>query len=280
MKIKELLQEKGYSNKEIKSLLETGKVFYQGLPTSDARRECKEKDIEIRPRSPKMKPGRDPVILYRGQGYVVCYKPAGYLSVRARSRHKDPNMMGFVYNLVGEAHAVHRLDEATSGLMLVATDTKIQLKLKEQLEKREIERRYWAIASGHLSKKLKVDTFLVENRGDGKKGSKPKGSRDFGKRAISHFKPEQKLSGATLVQCQLETGRTHQIRIHLSEQGHPILGETLYSSPRISERAPRLALHAYSLSFDDPTTGEKQIFRIPLPDDLDKLKRTLEHGLD
>lgn len=281
MIIKEVLQKQGYSNKEQKSLLNTGKVFYQGLPTADGRRECKERDVEIRPRAPKMKPGRDPVLLHKGDGFVVCYKPVGYLSVRAKNRHKDPNMMGFVYQLFGSALPVHRLDEETSGLMMIATDEKTQQKLKEQLEKREIQRRYWAFASGYLSKNMTIDTILTRRKKDGKRGSidpnqwQTKEEREQNRRAISHFKPLEKLNGATLVECQLETGRTHQIRIHLSEQAHPILGEKLYSSHRIAERAPRLALHAYSLSFQDPNTGEKLLFRIPLPDDLEKLKRTL-----
>lgn len=276
MIIKDYLKAQGHSNKECKSLLETGKVFLQGMPTSDGRRECKEKNIEIRPRAPRMKPGRDPVILHKGEGFVVCYKPAGYLSVRAANRHKDPNMMGFVYNLLGEAHAVHRLDEDTSGLMLVATDEKTQILLKTQLEKREIERRYWALASGHMSKETTVDNILFRNRGDGKRGS-IKVREEDGKRAISHFKPLEKLNGATLVQCQLETGRTHQIRIHLAEQGHPVLGEKLYSTARMAVRAPRLALHAFSLSFQDPASGVVLLFRIPFADDLDKLRRTLAH---
>ena len=104
-----------------------------------------------------------------------------------------------------------------------------------------------------------------------------KEATDKGQRAITHVQPLQKLSGATMVQCTLETGRTHQIRIHLSEAKHPVLGDTLYGSARLRERAPRLALHAYSLSFDHPKTGEKKLFRIPLADDLEKLRRTLEH---
>jgi 23S rRNA pseudouridine1911/1915/1917 synthase len=276
MIIKDYLKSQGHSNKECKSLLDTGKVFLQGMPTSDGRRECKEKDLEIRPRAPRMKPGRDPVVLHKGEGFVVCYKPAGYLSVRAANRHKDPNMMGFVYTLLGEAHAVHRLDEETSGLMLIATDVKTQELLKGQLERREVERRYWALASGHISKELTIDNILFRNRGDGKRGSAKVRSEE-GKRAISHFKPLEKLNGATLVQCQLQTGRTHQIRIHLAEKGHPVLGEKLYSSPRMSERSPRLALHAYSLSFQDPKSGVSLLFRIPFADDLDKLRRTLAY---
>ena len=82
------------------------------------------------------------------------------------------------------------------------------------------------------------------------------------------------------VAVQIITGRTHQIRIHLSESKHPVLGDTLYGSPRLKERAPRLALHAYSLSFEHPRTGEKHLLRIPLADDLEKLRRTLAHDFN
>ena len=277
--ITNLLSAQGYSTKTIKSLLQTGKVFIQGMPTADGRREAKSADIEVRPNAPRLKPGRDPVILHRDDDFVVVYKPAGFLSVRASGRHQERNMMGFVYKICGEAYPVHRLDEDTSGLMLVALTEFGQQKLKAQLEARTVSRRYWALISGHWTKKKTIDNVLHRDRGDGLRGTREKAA-DKGQRAITHIQPLQKLSGATMVQCTLETGRTHQIRIHLSEAKHPVLGDTLYGSPRLKERAPRLALHAYSLSFEHPRTGEKHLFRIPLADDLEKLRRTLAHGLN
>jgi 23S rRNA pseudouridine1911/1915/1917 synthase len=271
-----ILSEQGHSAKTIKSLLQTGKVFFQGMPTSDGRREAKVSEIEVRQNAPRLKPGRDPVILHRDDDFVVVYKPAGLLSVRAAGRHQDRNMMGFVYKICGEAYPVHRLDEDTSGLMLVALTEFGQKRLKEQLEARTVSRRYWALISGHWTKKKTIDNILHRDRGDGLRGTRDRAA-DKGQRAITHVQPLQKLSGATMVQCTLETGRTHQIRIHLSEAKHPVLGDTLYGSARLKERAPRLALHAYSLSFNHPRTGDKKLFRIPLADDLEKLRRTLEH---
>ena len=277
--ITKILGEQGYSAKTIKSLLNTGKVFIQGMPTADGRRDAKPTEIEVRPNAPRLKPGRDPVILYRDSDLVVVYKPAGLLSVRAAGRHQDRNMMGFVYKICGDAYPVHRLDEDTSGLMLVALTEFAQQHLKTQLESRTISRRYWAIISGHWTKKKTIDTVLHRDRGDGLRGTRKKAA-DKGQRAITHIQPLQKLSGSTMVQCTLETGRTHQIRIHLSESKHPVLGDTLYGSPRLKERAPRLALHAYSLSFEHPRTGEKHLLRIPLADDLEKLRRTLAHDFN
>ena len=132
--IQDILKEQGHSNKQIKSLLDTGKVFLQGMPTADGRRDVKAKDVEVRPNAPRLRPGRDPVLLFRDPDFAVVYKPAGYLSVRAANRHRDPNIMGFVHRLCGEALPVHRLDEETSGLMLVALTDLVKRKLKEQLE--------------------------------------------------------------------------------------------------------------------------------------------------
>lgn len=292
--IEEHLQAKGHETKEIRSLLENGKVFLRGLPVGDGRRTADIADIVVKPNAPRLKPGRDPVLLHTDDEFVVVYKPSRFLSVRASHRHEDKNMMGFVYNLFGAAFPVHRLDEGTSGLMLVALTEGTQQILKDALERREIARRYFAIGSGYFIKARTVDSILQRNRGDGKRGSvaaktKPERmqhkkqppkptetiSADIGKRAVSHFTPIEQLQGASLIECQLETGRTHQIRIHLSELGHPVLGDDLYSSVRVAERSRRLALHAYSLTLEHPQSKEQMQFEIPLPDDMEKMRRTL-----
>src|SRR6056300_1582692 len=236
--IQEILQQQGHSAKTIKSYLATGKVFLQGFPVGDGRREAKPTDVMVQPNAPRLRPGRDPVLLHRDPDFVVVYKPAGYLSVRAANRHQDPNMMGFVFKLCGNALPVHRLDEDTSGLMLVALTDYGQTRLKKQLEERTVSRRYWALISGHWTKKKTIDNVLHRNRGDGLRGTRERAA-DKGQRAITHIQPLEKLSGATMVQCVLETGRTHQIRIHLSEAKHPVLGDTLYGSHRMKDRAPR-----------------------------------------
>jgi 23S rRNA pseudouridine1911/1915/1917 synthase len=273
--LKEHLKNLGHNSKEIKSLLQHGKVFYCSVPTADGRRLVDASKIDIRPRAPRIKVGRDPVIVHRAKGYVVVYKPANYLSVRAPYRHKDPNILGFVYSLFNSAYAVHRLDEETSGLMLVATTETMQNNLKELLENRLIERKYLAICGGYIQKPLHVDTMFIRNRGDGKRGSTKK-QDDQARRAISHFKPMEKLHKATLVEATLETGRTHQIRIHLSENNHAILGDKLYGSRHSSGKSNRLALHASTLGFNDPSSAERLSFLSPLADDLERLRRMLE----
>ena len=124
---------------------------------------------------------------------------------------------------------------------------------------------------------------LVRNRGDGRRGSADDGK---GKHAVTHVQPREHFGDAyTLVECRLETGRTHQIRIHLAESGHPICGERVYSAPLGSKLkdqslAPRVALHAAELGFIHPDTGEEMRFASQLPKDLKEVQKRLAkiHG--
>ena len=217
--------------------------------------------------------GRDPVILHKEKGFVVVWKPGNYLSVPASNRRNEYSVISFVRRICGSAHAVHRLDEGTSGLILVATDTATQENLKSSLEARQIHRTYLALAKGHLQGKRKIDTILLRNRGDGLRGSR-KRSDAPGKRAITYIRPLELLKKTTLVEAVLETGRTHQIRIHLSEAKHPVLGDTLYN-PKARWDETRLALHAWKLSFPHPQTKKVTHFTAPLADDLERLRRNL-----
>ena len=120
-----------------------------------------------------------------------------------------------------------------------------------------------------------IRSNLVRDRGDGRRGSTT--LPDVGKRAVTHITVEEQFRGYTLLSCRLETGRTHQIRIHLSESGHPVCGDKVYcrraNGDVIEDKsgAPRLALHATELGFQHPVTGEKLHWSSPLPPDMTKL---------
>jgi 23S rRNA pseudouridine1911/1915/1917 synthase len=153
---------------------------------------------------------------------------------------------------------VHRLDKETSGLVVFTRTWLAKQSLSNQFRHHTVERRYLAIAHGDVRSRT-VRTFLVEDRGDGRRGSargthpeKASGARE----AITHVERIEPLHGATLVACRLETGRTHQIRIHLSECGHPIVGERVYVRGFAGTllEAPRLMLHAAELGFEHPAT--------------------------
>lgn len=167
---------------------------------------------------------------------------------------------------------VHRLDKETSGLVVFTRTWAAKKSLSSQFRFHTIERRYLAIAHGRVRPRT-IRSTLVDNRGDGLRGS-GKGGRS----AVTHVEVVERLQRATLVACKLETGRTHQIRIHLAEAGHPIVGERVYIRDYQGEiiPAPRLMLHAAELGFEHPTTKTRVRFEDPPPADfnavLDRLR--------
>jgi len=170
--------------------------------------------------------------------------------------------------------AVHRLDRDTSGLMVFARTAECERRLVRMFARHVVERAYVAVAHGRVEAQT-IDTWLVRNRGDGLRGSSPLGEAAEGaQRAITHLRPMEYLPDYTIVECRLETGRTHQIRIHLAERGHMLCGEKTYMhalrGPEIEDTsgAPRHALHAAELAFVHPMTGVPMRFRMPLPKDL------------
>ncbi|MCB9673525.1 MAG: RluA family pseudouridine synthase [Alphaproteobacteria bacterium] len=274
MRLIDHLRAGGSSSREARALLDSGKVWLHGVPTRDGGREVDPAHVAVRPNAPRITVGRDVSIVWRDPRLAVVVKPAGMLAVPAPKR-RETNVLAEVGRIAGAALPVHRLDEGTSGLMLVAFDAEAQEALKAQLEAHTVERRYLALAAGVLRRSpVTVDTTLVRDRGDGLRGSGAPGASG-GKRAVTHLRTVEVLGRSSLVEATLETGRTHQVRIHCAEQGCPILGDALYGGRGVARAAPRVALHAYVLAFAHPGTGEALRFEIPLADDLEGLRRRL-----
>ncbi len=271
------LRSLGISNKEAEALLNNGKVIYCGLPTSDKGREVDAARVEIRRDAPKLQPGRDIVVLYRDDHLLVISKPAGMMSVSAVGRRGEKNVIGVVRRLFGAAFPVHRLDEETSGLMMIALTEECQSAIKAILFEHKVERRYLAIVKGLFpSRPCTVKSQMVRNRGDGLRGKTSASGEDGAREAVSHLKLIEHLGkNASLVEARLETGRTHQVRIHLSDEGYPILGDDLYAPLNVTRSAPRLALHSFKMEIKHPFTDEQLSFEIPLADDLEALRRLL-----
>lgn len=265
------------SNKEAKDLMDTGKVTYRGIPTTDGGREVDVSLVAIKRDAPRIQPNRDLAVIFRDQHMVVVYKPSGMLSVSAAGRHDVKSVIGVVRHLFGSAFPVHRIDEGTSGIMMVALTEKCQRLIKAILFDHRIERGYLALVSGWFQAgPCTMRTLMVRNRGDGLRGSSDDADEDGAKEAITHIKLIEHLGKkASLVEARLETGRTHQVRIHLNEKKHPILGDDLYGSPAARHASPRLALHAYKLALKHPVTGKYMSFEAPLADDLEVLRRRL-----
>jgi 23S rRNA pseudouridine1911/1915/1917 synthase len=177
---------------------------------------------------------------------------------------------------------VHRLDRETSGLMMFTRTAHAKRALATQFREHTIDRVYHAIAHGAVAA-ARVETYLLPDRGDGLRGSYGVFRRAKGdvppdaKYAVTHVIPIAGLARATLVECRLETGRQHQIRVHLSELGHPLVGERVYirdyAGPRIE--APRPMLHARTLGFAHPRTGERMRFERDPPDDFRAMVESL-----
>jgi 23S rRNA pseudouridine1911/1915/1917 synthase len=188
-----------------------------------------------------------------------------------------------------EVRAVHRLDRDTSGLMVFARTAEAEQKLIRMFAKHDVQRAYVAVVHGNMDANT-IDTWLVRDRGDGLRGSTPEGAAEGARRAITHVRPMEYVAsphapaGYTIAECRLQTGRTHQIRIHLSEIGHPLCGEKVYThalgAKPIDDAscAPRQALHAAELAFVHPLTQQPLRFRMALPADLKEWLQALRRG--
>jgi len=172
-------------------------------------------------------------------------------------------------------HVVQRLDKGTSGVLVFARSRTIAEGLRRQLRAHSMVRQYQAVVHGVIGGGT-YRSHLVTNRGDGMRGSwehsrSPAVRRaQGGKLAVTHVEVFEGLRGATLLGCRLETGRTNQIRIHLSEAGHPLLGDRVYMRGFAARElpAPRLMLHAASLAFEHPRSSKTVSFDLPLPEDM------------
>jgi 23S rRNA pseudouridine1911/1915/1917 synthase len=174
--------------------------------------------------------------------------------------------------------AVHRLDKETSGLVVFARTVEADRHLGRQFRAHSTDRLYLALVRGR-AKEARIESWLVRDRGDGRRGSSPRPGE--GQRAVTHVRVVEYLGAYTLVECQLETGRTHQVRIHLGESGTPLCGERVYDRPLHGKPVPdgsgakRIMLHAAMLGFDHPATGKRMHFTSPLPKDMAMLLKRL-----
>jgi 23S rRNA pseudouridine1911/1915/1917 synthase len=225
-------------------------------------------------------------LLFFDRDLVVVDKPAGMLAVADEPGNKDV-LAEHVRTLLRRADGggkdsglgvVHRLDRDTSGVMVFARNATAQRALAARFRAHDIDRVYHAVAHGAVAE-ARVETLLVLDRGDGLRGSHGHYRRARGeppadaKRSITHLRPVAALQGATLVECRLETGRQHQVRIHLSELGHPLVGERVYIRDYAGARieAPRTMLHARALGFPHPRTGRPVAFEREPPGDFGDL---------
>ncbi len=222
-------------------------------------------------------------ILYEDDSLLVVNKPrgmvvhpsAGHISgtlVNAVLYHCRGNLSGI--NGVLRPGIVHRIDRDTSGALLVCKTDHAHQILAEQLKEHSIHRRYHAVAAGNLKEEEGTINAPIGRHPTERK--KMAVRRDgTGKEAVTHYKVIQRFQNATYIECRLETGRTHQIRVHMASIGHPLLGDPVYGSGKDPYHLNGQALHARSLGFIHPETGEYMEFTAPFPDYFTELLRKL-----
>ena len=303
----------GKSWSEVRQLLKTRRVTVNGNLCVDAGRRLRLTDIvKLLPHSVAPPPDElDIRIVYLDKHVVVVEKPAGMTTTRhseeqdmsprrrqlqptldeliprviakveGRKGEKGPKGSGVKKGAKGgtrQVRAVHRLDRETSGLLVFARTAEAQKSLEHQFRTHTTRRRYVAVARGAVESQT-IESRLVRDRGDGRRGSTT--LPNVGKRAVTHVRAVERLGDYTLIECRLETGRTHQIRIHLAENGHPLCGDRVYGQPLFrpgepdSSGAPRLALCAVELGFLHPITGEPMHFESSPPRDFGEFVRRL-----
>lgn len=196
--------------------------------------------------------------LHEDAALLVILKPSGLLAVPGRGADKADCLSARVQAYWPEALVVHRLDEATSGLMLFARSPEVQRALGRAFESRAVDKRYEAIVGGHLEAVDANDgwsTIDAPLAADWPNRPRQQVDATLGKASQTRWRVLRLEGGHTRVELQPLTGRTHQLRVHLASIGHPILGDRLYASPALRVASPRLLLHASELGFNHPRSG-------------------------
>jgi RluA family pseudouridine synthase len=205
-------------------------------------------------------------LLYEDRDLLVADKPAGLLTV-ATETEKRRTLYAVLFDYLrhrrppGRPFVVHRLDREASGPVVFAKPEAAKRQLQDQFKEHEAGRVYWAVTEGRIERDSFTVTSLLAEFGFNRCGSTSNPA--LGKRAVTHIRVLERGPDRTLVEARLETGRKHQIRVHLAEQGHPILGDPVYGRRKSPFR--RLALHGVSLACAHPATGKLMTWESPAP---------------
>ena len=208
-------------------------------------------------------------VLYEDEAVVFINKPAGIVVQQRMHEPDEPFLHDLVGKQLGPVYLMQRLDRGTSGVMFFSKRSDLNVRLTRQFERKRIRKRYLAITEGELGEKQTIDAPLA------RVGAIKFAVRDGGKRAITHVEPIEAHETGSLLGIHLETGRTHQIRVHLSAIGHPLAGDWLYGE----RNAARPMLHAAELEMTHPLTNQPLRVAAPVPEDFreEALRRGIRH---
>jgi 23S rRNA pseudouridine1911/1915/1917 synthase len=245
----------GLSRRKARAVIDLGGVFVDRVRVKVAGRLVRAGqriEVHVGGALDRREPPPEPEIVFADDHVIVAGKPAGLVTAPTPESDRG-DLLDQLARRFGEVYLVHRLDLPTSGLLVFARTRDANKQLADAFVRHDVDREYRAVAIGSVAAQT-VDRPVQ------------------GKRAVTHIAVCEPLAGATLVSARLETGRTHQIRLHLAGLGHPVAGDHQHGGElarTFVPRAPRLALHAALLGFTHPATGERVRFERALPADLE-----------
>ncbi len=285
------------SRSAVQRLLEDDAVMRDGLPVTDKNYRVREDEVYAlvlpEPEELTAEPENIPLsILYEDADIIVINKPKGMVVHPAPGSPSGTLVNALLYHCKGSLSGingvlrpgiVHRIDKDTSGLLVVAKNDEAHRALASQLEGHHIRRVYHALVNGGFSSDTgKVELPIGRSPVDRKKMAVLRAGQGHAREAITHYEVLRRFGAITYLALRLETGRTHQIRVHMSHTGHPLLGDTVYGGGNSRFEKAHAAylsgqcLHAKELSFTHPRSGENMHFETPLPETFSSLLTILE----
>lgn len=284
-----------YSRSKLQTWIKAGRVQVNGLPlkAKDKLDGGEEIYLDAEPEIVVIAQA-EPIpleIIYEDDSILIINKPAGLVVHPAVGNWHGTLVNALLHHdasldTLPRAGIVHRLDKDTSGLLMIAKTLAAHNSLVEQLQARNITREYWAIAKGRMTAGGTVDEPIARHPSDRKRYT----VREDGKEAVTHYRVVERFKHHTFIRVKLETGRTHQIRVHLTHVRFPLLGDPIYGGrfqmpPHCTTELEghlrsfkRQALHAAKLGLKHPVTGEYLEWEQPLPEDMAQLLQALRHN--
>lgn len=260
----------------IQKLLEEGNILVNDVIKKSSYKVKKGDVIKIEvpePKESKIEAQDIPIeIVYEDNDIIVVNKPKG-LVVHPANGNEDGTLVNAIMNICKDSLSgiggekrpgiVHRLDKDTSGLLIVAKNDKAHLKMSEQIKDRKVNKKYIALVRGIIKEnEATINMPIARNKKDRKKMAVDKD----GKEAITHFKVLRRYDKYTLLEVKIDTGRTHQIRVHMAYLGHALAGDSVYGPKKVITKLSGQCLHAGEIGFIHPRTNEYLHFTSPLPD--------------
>ncbi len=270
----------------VQRLISEGKILVNGKKTKASYKVQEGDKIQVEEEKPvevSIKAQNIPLeIIYEDNDIIVVNKPKGMV-VHPANGNPDGTLVNAIMAICKDSLSgiggeirpgiVHRLDKDTSGIIIVAKNDKAHINLSEQIKEHKVKKTYIALVRGIVKENEATINMPI---GRSEKDRKKMAVTKKGKEAITHFKVLQRYDNYTLLQVNIETGRTHQIRVHLSQIGYPIVGDEVYSNGKNEWNVKGQCLHAKSLEFIHPGTGTKMYLEAKMPEYFEEILKALE----